>query len=264
MFSFASVYPLRSGQQSSTGAGEAFGSSKGLLAADQYHWRLISYIGRDDIEDYSVGLLFNLAILGAALFLLTAAASWLIAGSITRKRVHRVELFNMAHFDTLTGLPNRTLYFDRLAQTYETSKRHGRNFAILYIDLDDFKKVNDTMGHSAGDMLLKQVSRRMLDVVRKSDTVGRLGGDEFMIILAELSQPMNAEVVAQKLLDTLTKPVELGGQQATVGACIGVAIFPNDAEDMDQLIKMADEAMYACKAAGKNIYKTFSSLKAQG
>lgn len=263
MFSFTSIYPLQSGQHSSTGAGEAFASSKKRLAADQYQWKLVSYIGRKDLEDYSLGLLLNLSLLGAALFLLTAVASWLIAGSITRKRLHRAQLFNMAHFDTLTGLPNRTLFFDRLAQTYEVSKRHGRSFAILYIDLDDFKQVNDTLGHSAGDQVLIQSSRRMLEVVRKSDTVGRMGGDEFMMILRDLSQPGDAEVVAQKLLDSLTKPVPLGKNEATVGASIGLSLFPHDSQDMDQLIKLADEAMYACKAAGKNLYKTVSSLKAR-
>jgi diguanylate cyclase (GGDEF)-like protein len=264
MFSFTTIYPLKRDQQSSTGADKAFAQSDKQISAEQYHWKLVSHINRKELDGYSFDLLFNLSLLGATLFLLTAVASWLIAGSITRKRLHRAELFNMAHFDTLTGLPNRTLYFDRLNQAFESSKRHHRSFAILYVDLDDFKKVNDTMGHSAGDMVLKTVSKRMLDVVRKSDTVGRMGGDEFMIILNDITQPGDAEMVAQKLLLTLTRPVDIGEQQATVGACIGVAIFPNDSEDKDTLIKMADEAMYACKEAGKNNYKTVSSIDIQG
>ncbi len=263
MFSFTTIYPLKRGQQSSTGADKAFAQSDKQISADQYHWKLVSHINRNELDGYSFDLLFNLSLLGATLFLLTALASWLIAGSITRKRLHRAELFHMAHFDTLTGLPNRTLYYDRLNQTFESSKRHRRRFAILYVDLDDFKQVNDTMGHSAGDMVLKTVSRRMLDIVRKSDTVGRMGGDEFMIILNDISQADDAEMVAQKLLSTLTIPVDIGEQKATVGACIGLAVFPNDSEDKDTLIKMADEAMYACKEAGKNSYKTVSSLGIQ-
>ncbi|BEQ13896.1 sensor domain-containing diguanylate cyclase [Desulfoferula mesophila] len=260
MFSFANIYPLKVGQQSSCGAAAAFERSTEGLTAEQYHWILISYMSPDNVKAYSFGLLTNLAILGSALFLLTALASWLIAGAIVRKRLYRAELYKMAHFDELTKLPNRALFYDRLNQTYETCKRYDRSFALLNIDLDDFKNVNDSLGHGAGDMLLKEVSGRMLGIVRKSDTVARMGGDEFMIILAELPGPQAVEAVAQKLLDSLTKPVVLDGQQAQVGACIGSAIYPDDSTDLAQLIKMADMAMYACKAEGKNMAKTYSSL----
>ena len=260
LFSLIDVHPLQDNNRSSTGAFEAHASSRESLTANQYHWKLISYIGRDDLDDYSLDLLVKLTFFGAGLFLLTASASWVIASAIVRKRVHRAELYNLAHFDALTGLPNRTLYFDRLNQTYESSKRHQRIFAILYIDLDDFKKVNDTMGHDAGDMLLKEVSDRMLGMVRKSDTVGRMGGDEFMVILTDLSQYHDAEEVAAKLLEAITRPVKLSGGEAVVGACIGIVVYPHDSEDMEELVKMADEAMYVCKAEGKNVYKTYLSL----
>lgn len=263
MFSFSSVFPLKIYQWSSSGAGGAFAGNRERLASSQYHWKLISYVNRDALDQYSLSLLHNLSLLGAVLFLLTALASWFIAAAIVRKRLYRDELFNLAHFDTLTGLANRTLFFDRLNQTFETSRRHGHRFAILYVDLDDFKNVNDTMGHSAGDMLLKKVSKRMLNIVRRSDTVGRMGGDEFMLILTEITRPGDAELVAKKLLATLTRPVTLGNQQALVGACIGLAIFPDDSDDEDLLVKMADEAMYACKAAGKNAIRTAASLKPQ-
>ncbi len=261
MFTFTDIHPLQRGQLSSTGAGKAFADSHGKLAAEQYHWKLVSHIGHDELRRYSFGLLFNLSLLGAALFLLTGVASWLIAASITRKRIHRAELFNLAHFDTLTGLPNRSLCFDRLTKIYEASKRYGRSFAVMYVDLDDFKAVNDTLGHSAGDSLLTQVSRRMQKVVRKSDTVGRMGGDEFMIILSEISQYADVEPVAQKLLNTVSMPFTLGQNQATVGASIGASVFPTDSDDLDQLINLADQAMYACKSAGKNLFKTARSLK---
>ena len=261
MFSFTSIHPLKSDYCSSSGSAKADKQSDKKLSGDQYIWKLVSYVSHEYLSSHSNALLLNLSLLGGGLFLLTAMASWLIASSITRKRLHRAQLFNMAHFDTLTGLPNRTLYFDRLHQAYESSKRHGRSFAILYIDLDDFKKVNDTMGHSAGDMLLKIVSQRMLDTVRKTDTVGRMGGDEFMIILTDIQQPDDALAVAQKLLTSLTQPVPLGKESATVGACIGIAIYPHDSEDKDTLIRLADEVMYLCKAAGKNKYKTVADLE---
>lgn len=261
IFSFATIYPLKHNQKSSTGSAGAFACSQGNLTARQYHWRLVSYISSEEVEDYSLELMFNLALLGATLFLLTAVASWIISAFIIRNRLHRDQLFNMANFDNLTGLPNRNLYFDRLGQTYEYCKRHARIFAILYIDLDDFKKVNDTLGHKAGDIVLTETSRRMLNLVRKSDTVGRMGGDEFMMILSDLAQPGDAEVVAKKILSALSEPVGIGEKQARVGACIGLAIYPNDSDDIDKLIKLADEAMYACKAAGKNLYITASSIK---
>ena len=237
LFSFTSVHPLCEDQISSAGTDKSKSRGAGQVKADQYLWKLISYLDPHSLSAKRYDLLMNLSLLGAGLFLLSGVASWLIASAIVRRRAHQIELFNLAHYDPLTGLPNRSLFFDRLNQAFESGKRHGRRFAVLYIDLDDFKKVNDTLGHGAGDKLLTQAANRMVQTVRKSDTVGRIGGDEFMIVLTEIAGADDAEVVAQKLLTAIAEPYQLGQNKAVVGACIGVCLYPDNGADVDQLIK---------------------------
>jgi len=124
--------------------------------------------------------------------------------------------------------------------------------AVMFIDLDGFKDVNDTLGHDAGDYVLKQVARRMLSCVRETDTVSRVGGDEFLIIATEINAPENVAQIAEKVIQLVSQPIIFNGSQAVVSASIGIALFPDDDTDMDQLIKKADEAMYRVKKTGKN------------
>jgi len=156
---------------------------------------------------------------------------------------------NMAHHDSLTGLPNRLLFDDRLAQAIRFARRDSREFALLYLDLDKFKPVNDALGHGAGDELLQAVAARIRQQVRESDTVARVGGDEFTVILPGIGGRQQAETVARKIAAAIGAPFHLGSDRhrADIGTSIGIAIFPADAADAAALVKAADAAMYRCK-----------------
>ena len=161
------------------------------------------------------------------------------------------QLYAQAHFDVLTGLPNRLLFSDRLSQHIVRSRRDGTGFALLFIDLDHFKNVNDTQGHSRGDVVLTEAGRRLVACGRASDTVARLGGDEFGILLTDLTRPREVNRVVQQMLSSLARPYVLDGQQSYLGASIGVAIFPSDGVSAEDLLRKADTAMYRAKANGR-------------
>jgi len=165
----------------------------------------------------------------------------------------------MAHHDALTGLPNRRLMQDRLNQAIMAARRKQRHVGVLFIDLDRFKLVNDTLGHDSGDFILKDVARRLVACVREGDTVSREGGDEFVIILPDLERPEHARVVADKVLADLARPVEIGGHEIHVTPSIGISHYPNDATDVHQLLKHADNAMYQAKDAGRNTIRFFTN-----
>jgi diguanylate cyclase (GGDEF)-like protein len=165
--------------------------------------------------------------------------------------------------DSLTGLPNRVLLLDRLGHALDRTARTGGSLGVLYADLDGFKAVNDRLGHAAGDDLLKEVAGRLQRVVREEDTVSRLGGDEFTIILAGNESPTEVEQVAQRLLQAIARPFSLRGQECFVGTSIGIALFPGDGEDAEALIKSADTAMYRAKEQGRNAYRFFRAAPAQ-
>jgi diguanylate cyclase (GGDEF)-like protein len=177
-----------------------------------------------------------------------------------KKAEHKIE--QLAFFDQLTGLPNRTLLLDRLKQTMAACSRSGNYGALMFIDLDKFKTLNDTLGHDAGDTLLKQVAQRLTLCVRESDTVARVGGDEFVVVLAGLSKSKadsaaGVETVAEKILASLNKTYSLGDAAHRSTASIGVTLFGGDLASMDDLMKQADLAMYQSKAAGRNAFRFF-------
>jgi len=160
------------------------------------------------------------------------------------------KLKHMAHSDSLTGLPNRALFFDRLAQALVRARRRKQHLAVLFVDLDRFKSINDTFGHATGDAALKQVAQRLHHCTREEDTIARMGGDEFTIILAELGKPDHAAFVSQKILVSLAEPFILKGKDCSLGCSIGIAIYPADGEDSETLLKRADTAMYRAKQKG--------------
>ena len=168
------------------------------------------------------------------------------------KRNAEARLQFQAFNDVLTGLPNRRLFSDRLSQVLATAQRESHILALLYIDLDGFKLVNDSLGHSIGDALLVQVATRLRSRVRQSDTLARLGGDEFTVVLGNLHKKEEASLVAKDLLDALAEPFLIEGHQLTIGASIGISIFPDDAQDDADLMQQADSAMYASKRDGRN------------
>jgi diguanylate cyclase (GGDEF)-like protein/PAS domain S-box-containing protein len=165
----------------------------------------------------------------------------------------------MAHHDALTGLPNRRLMQDRLNQAIMQARRKQRYVAVLFLDLDRFKLVNDTLGHDAGDYMLKEVAARLQRAVRSGDTVARDGGDEFIVILPELERPEHASTVADKIMKELAAPIETGGHELHISTSIGISYYPNDATDVQHLLKHADTAMYQAKDAGRNTIRFFTS-----
>lgn len=183
---------------------------------------------------------------------------------ITARKQAEARIKHMATHDGLTDLPNQRLASDRLSMALAMSRRQKREGAVLFMDLDGFKEVNDTLGHDAGDYALKQVARRMLDCVRETDTVARIGGDEFLIVAYGLNMPSDAVTIAEKILRTVSRPIFYQGRQAVVGASIGIATFPTHGSDREHLLKLADEAMYEVKSSGKNGYRFARLVKPAG
>ncbi len=186
---------------------------------------------------------------------LTSLANTLATAMDRRSTEQR--LTYLAQFDTLTGLANRSLFLDRFAQTLKQAQRNEWMVGVLFIDLDRFKVVNDTLGHGSGDELLVQVGRRLQECVRADDSVGRMGGDEFAFVLSELRRPDDAALVAQKVVSALARPFLLEGQEIYVTASLGIGIYPSDGCDPDTLLRNADTAMYRAKERGRNGYEFY-------
>jgi len=166
----------------------------------------------------------------------------------------------LAQHDTLTDLPNRALLSDRIVHAIAVAKRNGTKLAVLFIDLDNFKKVNDLLGHASGDKVLQVVTKRLTSSVRSSDTVGRLGGDEFVILLAEGTEKRNIELIANKILVELSLPHALENRELLVTASIGISIYPEDGSEAEILIEGADSAMYRAKKLGRNNIQFFRAI----
>lgn len=177
---------------------------------------------------------------------------------ITERKAAQEKILQLAHYDGLTGLPNRALFYDRLEHEIRKAHRSGLRLALLFIDLDHFKEINDTLGHSAGDALLVEASRRIRACVREADTVARLGGDEFTVILSELETAGGIERVAEDILHRLAEPFQLGSELARVSASIGITFYPEHAKEVEDLLKFADLAMYVAKNQGRNRFACYT------
>jgi len=169
------------------------------------------------------------------------------------------KLLYQAYYDSLTGLPNRRLFYDRLQQGIEKAKRNGEKMALLFIDLDRFKEINDSLGHDAGDEVLQIVAERLSKLIRAEDSLSRLGGDEFTILMQNLKQGQDASVLAQKIFKSLAKEMIIEGNKLYVSCSIGISLFPDDGELAQNLLKYADSAMYKAKAEGRNDFQFYSS-----
>lgn len=182
----------------------------------------------------------------------------MVAHDVTAARELSMKLARLALHDSLTDLPNRALFGDRLSQATTNAQINGGYAALLYVDVDRFKHINDSMGHAIGDKLLQTVAKRLLGCVRNTDTVSRQGGDEFVVLLADIVQISDAVACAEKLLGALNAPYQIGEHELRLSASIGVAIFPDDAREGDALLRCADSAMYQAKYHGRNNYKLFN------
>ena len=177
---------------------------------------------------------------------------------ITKRKKSAEKLLHLAHYDMTTGLPNRVLFYDRLKQEIKKAQRIQQPIAIMLLDLDHFKEVNDTLGHDKGDLLLKEVAWRLNRCVREADTLARLGGDEFTLILSSVEDNSVIERLAAKILDKLSEPFRLEDEMVYVSASIGITLYPDDAETIDELLKNADQAMYEAKNQGRNRFRYFT------
>jgi len=206
-------------------------------------------------EEFDFTLLWQIA--GVVLLLFLAVLYWnLLLKRRVRERTS--QLLYQAHYDALTNLPNRALALDRLSQLINEAHRHGDNIGLLFLDLDDFKKVNDTLGHEVGDKLLISVANRLRDAVRASDTVARLGGDEFIVLLGELHAPGDAGMVAENLLACFHDAFEHDGREFLFTVSIGIAVYPDDGDFPSTLLRNADSAMYHSKHQGRNTYSYYT------
>jgi diguanylate cyclase (GGDEF)-like protein/PAS domain S-box-containing protein len=177
---------------------------------------------------------------------------------ITNRRANEARIQNLAYYDALTNLPNRTLFVDRLEQEIKKAQRHELRIALMFIDLDRFKEINDTLGHDVGDQLLVEAATRLNSCIRQSDTVARLGGDEFTVVLNEINELGVEEKIAQGVLDVLAQPFILNNETIYLSASIGITIYPDDGITTEKLLKNADQAMYAAKKMGRNRYQYFT------
>ncbi len=254
-FLFSTIEPLDAYFVSSTGSDKAFDASGRKVEFSGYYWKVVSFISE---EAFAVAVhrgLRNFLLFVGVLFSMLFAASWFLATNIIKRKLSQQQIFKAAHFDQLTGLPNRSLFADRLNQAILLAKRKNGSCALFFIDLDGFKQVNDNLGHDAGDELLIEVSNKLVACCRESDTVARMGGDEFTIVVNSIKDAAGCAIVAEKILETLRAPFDLQQGEVRIGVSIGIAMYPNAGGTAELLLKSADSAMYEVKNGGKNSYQ---------
>ncbi len=227
-----------------------------LLALGFWHWLPLVYALKTAQEDLKQANELLEAQVAQRTSELKSANDKLRLDLEERKRVE-LSMRHMAHHDALTGLPNRTLFRDRLTHAMAQADRYHQKLAVLFLDLDRFKAINDTLGHNVGDQLLKIAAERLRSCVRDCDTVARLGGDEFTIIVDDIMEVQDAAVVAQKILDTLSQPYNLHGHEVFISVSVGITLYPTDDESADNLLRNADSAMYRAKEYGRNNYQFY-------
>ncbi len=236
----AMVLAAKHGIPSFTNLAEAIEASRPCIA--------FNLTGDDSVTTYTESQLGSSNVIGG----FQARFIWNV---LTRLKQTNEVIRYLAQHDTLTTLPNRNLFYDRLNQAMARARRNKGAVAVLFLDLDGFKLINDTFGHDAGDALLREVSKRISESVREMDTVARMGGDEFTVILCDMQTRSNIEHVAKKIVATLSDPFNLDGRVCSVSASIGIATYDGNAKTAEQLVKIADAAMYVAKSNGKNCYR---------
>ena len=256
LFTLRTIYPLQGSQRTAVDSAAAPEWKRRISKNDDYFWKVVSHISRNDLNSgISSPLKTKRLVTVAVLLLLSAIPAWIISQAIVRRRRSRIELYHSANFDNLTQLPNRALFMDRMTQALRESKRYEQQFALLFVDLDGFKSINDTLGHDAGDELLELTAARLSSCVRESDTVARIGGDEFAVILRSITADEDAKRVARKINERVSSPFTIKNCERQIGASIGISFYPEHGDQVDTLLNKADAAMYAAKKSGKNDFR---------
>ena len=236
---------------------EMIGHNAFEFVAPESRQMAIDYLQEGREEPYEAEVMHKdghkiaVELVGKTVFLKGEAHRLGAVRDITARKHAEARIQYLAHHDMLTGLPNRAYLTERLTTILALARRHGTLVAIMFIDLDNFKTVNDLLGHHVGDVLLKEVAVRIKEVLREADMVSRLGGDEFLVILADFAAPEDAAKVAEKLLQVISAPIELEGRELCANASIGISVFPRDGDNADDLIRHADAAMYSVKDRGR-------------
>lgn len=231
----------KNGIQSFTNLDEAIAACRPCLA--------FNLSADESVTTYAVAQLGHENVIGG----FQARFLWKV---ITRLKQTNEQVLHLAHHDSLTELPNRILLYDRLNQAIAKAHRDNEMFAILYLDLDGFKIINDTLGHDAGDALLREAAKRITACVRESDTVARMGGDEFTVVISNVRTMAGKDKVAKKIVETIASPFLINSKSCSVSVSIGISLYPSNGETPDQLMKIADATMYLAKQGGKNCYRT--------
>jgi len=192
--------------------------------------------------------------------------SWFeaLVSDITNRKAQEEKLYNMATMDSLTGIPSRILWMDRLEQSIRHCKRYGGYFGVLYLDLDGFKKINDLYGHQAGDLLLKEVAERIQEQIRKSDTLARIGGDEFALMVNNIKDTRNLHKLARSILESINKPFILDNATIYLGISVGICIYDEHSNTSDKIMNRADAAMYQAKRLGGNRFVVYDPIQDSG
>ncbi len=220
-----------------------------------YGWKLVSFMPAMSLFAPMKRLFWELVFLWGLIISGLALMVMYVMESVRKRRIYQRRIYHYAHYDLLTDLPNRVLFFDRLDQLILQFSRYGGSFALLFVDLDGFKAVNDEHGHEVGDEALRTVAKRFKDLLRASDTVARVGGDEFTVLLPSVTNIEKATEVADRIVRAIAPPMVLAGNRCQLGASVGVVLFPLHGETSQALIQAADQAMYQAKAAGKSTFR---------
>ncbi len=255
LLTFDTLYPLTEGLKSSSGSNEVFGESVKALDANKYYWKLASFIPEDRVYGLTAYLRSVLIVFNLLFITILGVFAWLLSRAIIQHRLDEAKIKRLAHFDDLTGLPNRSLLYDHMELYLAAAKREEVPLYVFFIDLDGFKKVNDQLGHKAGDHILIEVGKRLKKCVRQMDTIARLGGDEFVLVIKSEKKIEKIHKIAQRVVTTLSEPIMFNSHSCQIGSSIGIATYPKDGTTSDALMTKADTIMYEVKNSGKNNYR---------
>lgn len=251
LFTFATITPFGSGLSSSTESYDPAQPSQRFFGSEKYQWKIVSRIDPDTLGHLTKELKLVFALVWVFLAVFGVLVCFFYAQNISLRREYNARLEKMATHDALTGLPNRNQFSERLLHNLAHAKRYNHKLGVLFMDLDGFKQVNDTYGHDVGDDLLVESAKRIKHSIREIDTVARVGGDEFTVILTEIHENQQVQAVIQRISEAISQPFRFNGIVCHVGVSIGQALFPDDGTDMEALLVKADHAMYKVKKERK-------------